>query len=96
MRKADIVREVVKGTGIETRDVEIILEAVLLTIKRNVQTGKRIDIRGFGCFFPKLHKPKTARRPLNGCGMKHSEVIHVPERIKPTFKPSKKYFQCTT
>lgn len=96
MRKADIIREVVNATGIETRDVEIIVEATLLTIKKNVKTGKRIDIRGFGCFYPKLHKAKKGRRPLNGCGLKHSEVIHVPERVKPAFKPSKKHFQCTT
>lgn len=95
MRKADIIREVVLLTGIETADVAAVVEATIAAIKKNVKTGKRIEIRGFGCFFPKVHKAKKGRRPLNGSGLKHSEVIHVPESVKPAFKPSKKYFQCT-
>lgn len=95
MRKADLIKEVVLITGIETADITAVVEATLHAIKVNVKKGKRIDIRGFGCFYPKLHKAKKGRRPLNGCGLRKSEVIHVPERIKPAFKPSKKYFQCT-
>lgn len=96
MRKADIIRQVVQTTGIETKDVEIVVEATISAIKRNVQEGRRVDLRGFGAFFPKVYRAKKARRPLNGCGLKRSEVIHVPDRVKPAFKPSKKYFQCTT
>lgn len=95
MRKADIIREVVESTGVETRDVELIVEATLRAIKRNVKAGKRIEIRGFGSFYPKYLAPKKARRPLNGSGLRHSEVIDIPARVKATFKPSKKHFSVT-
>jgi integration host factor subunit beta len=95
MTKAEIVRAVVLATGIETRDVESIVEATLKTIKDNVKKGKRVDFRGFGCFYPKKHKAKTARRPINGAKLRNSEMMIIPETIKPAFKPSKKYFACT-
>lgn len=95
MTKAQIIKEVVKATGIDTRDVELIVEATLMGIKKNVKAGKRVDFRGFGCFFPKYHKEKKGRRPIAGHGLQRSEVINVPARIKPVFKPSKKHFACS-
>jgi nucleoid DNA-binding protein len=93
MQKAEIIRQVVKETGIETRDVELIVEATIKAIRTNVIQGKKVDFRGFGSFFPKVFKARTARRPLNGSGLAHSEEIEVPERKKAAFRPSKQYFK---
>lgn len=93
MQKADIIRQIVYQTGIETRDVELVVEAAIQAIRNNVSDGKRVDFRGFGSFFPKVQKARKARRPVNGAGLSHSELLIVPERKKPAFKPSKKYFK---
>lgn len=91
-----IIREVSKGTRIDPGDVELIIKATLEAIKRNVKAGHRIEIRGFGSFYPKHLAPRRARRPINGAGLRNSEVMEIPARTQAAFKPSKKYFSCTT
>jgi DNA-binding protein HU-beta len=93
MQKAEIIRQVVERTGIETRDCEAVVEATIKAIRESVCAGNRVDFRGFGSFYPKVHKARKARRPLNGTGLSHSEMLVLPERRKPAFKPSKKYFK---
>lgn len=93
MQKAEIIRQVVNQTGIETRDVELVFEATIKAIRASVSEGNRVDIRGFGSFFPKVQKARKARRPINGGGMTHSELLMLPERLKPAFRPSKHYFK---
>lgn len=92
MQKADIVRQVVVATGIEFKDVEAIVEATLITIKKNVKAGHRIDFRGFGAFYPKVTAEKKGRRPVNGPGLEQSEEVKIPRTVKPVFKASRKYF----
>jgi integration host factor subunit beta len=43
----------------------------------------RIEIRGFGSFFPKTYDSYRGRNPKTG------EAIAVPEKILPIFRPSK-------
>ncbi len=95
MQKNEIIRQVVKQTGIETRDVELIVEATIKAIRDNVIAGNRVDFRGFGSFYPKVQKARKARRPVNGSGsgLRISELLILPETVKPVFKPSKQYFK---
>lgn len=93
MRKSDVISEVVKRTGIERNDVELILEASLSVIKKSVSKGVRVDFRGFGAFYAKKLGPKKARRPTAGNSLATSEVIDLPERLSPAFRPSKQYFK---
>lgn len=86
MRKCEVVRSIVHQTGIETRDVELIVEAFIKTVKKEVGNGKRIELRGFGVFQPKVRKAKTGR------DIARNIPVHVPTRIEPSFKPSKNYF----
>lgn len=87
MRKADIVKRIVYQTGIESADVELIVDALLKNIKTEVINGRRVDFRGFGAFIPKLRKKKKGRDILRG------KVIDIPARTIASFKPSQKYFK---
>jgi DNA-binding protein HU-beta len=86
MRKCEVVRSIVNQTGIETSDVKLIVEAFLKTVKKEVGNGKRIELRGFGVFQPKVRKAKTGR------DIARNIPIEVPQRVEPSFKPSKQYF----
>ena len=45
--------------------------------------NNRIEIRGFGSFFPKTYNSYNGRNPKTG------ETILVPKKILPIFRPSK-------
>jgi nucleoid DNA-binding protein len=87
MRKADIIKRIVHQTGIESADVELIVDALLKNIKTEVSNGRRVDFRGFGAFLPKLRKPKKGR------DICRNKMIEIPARIIASFKPSQKYFK---
>ncbi|MBC8455700.1 integration host factor subunit beta, partial [bacterium] len=48
-----------------------------------LEQGDRLEFRGFGSFFIKRRAPKDARNPGT------NEIVKVPERYVPVFKPSK-------
>jgi nucleoid DNA-binding protein len=50
-----------------------------------VETGDRIELRGFGVFNPTLRKARVARNP------KTLETVNVPPRNAVTFKPGKDF-----
>lgn len=87
MRKIEVIRSIVSKTGIETRDVEIVIDAFIATIKKEVGDGKRIDFRGFGSFRPRIRKRKVAH------DFQTNKAIQIPQKAVPHFKPSTKYFK---
>jgi nucleoid DNA-binding protein len=50
-----------------------------------LETGKNIEIRGFGTFKIKPRKARKARNPRTG------EEVPVPDRKIPVFKPSNEF-----
>lgn len=95
MRKRDLVKKIVGRSGIETRDVNEIVTHLFAVIVDEVGNGNRVDIRKFGCFQPRTRKAKMARDIARG------KPIHIPEKVEPSFKHSKKFFtvkpaECTT
>ena len=73
MVKHDLVNEVINRTGLSKTRAEIAVEAVFETMKRSMERGERIELRGFGVF--KIHPRKTGigRNPRTG-----EEVIIPP------------------
>lgn len=87
MRKCDIVQKIVGQTGIETTDVNLVIDAFIYQIKKNVGEGNRIDFRGFGVFQPRKRKAKKCHN------FKTGNAIDLPARSVPHFKPSSRYFK---
>ena len=83
MIKLDIVNEVVNRTGITKTKAEMAVETVFETMKRALESGDRIELRGFGVFNVKPRKTGVGRNPRTG------EEVGVPPGKAVRFKPGK-------
>jgi len=85
MKKAEIVAEIVKATGLEKVVVEATVEAIMATIKESMANGENIYLREFGTFLLKKRAEKTGRNITKGTSMK------IPAHFIPAFKPAKEF-----
>ena len=83
MVKHDIVNEVVNRTGLSKTRAEIAVEAVFETMKRSMERGERIELRGFGVFNIRPRKTGIGRNPRTG------EEVIIPPGKAVRFKPGK-------
>jgi integration host factor subunit beta len=83
MTKADLVEEVVKVTELPRKESEIIVETIFGSIIHALQTGDKIEIRGFGSFRTRQRRGRIGRNPKTGA------KVEVPAKKIPFFKPSK-------
>jgi DNA-binding protein HU-beta len=82
MTKADIVDRIAKGTGLTRKETSAVVDGLLSTVTFALQSGERIELRGFGTFCLRHRKKKTVNNPKTG------KVMHIPDRTVPDFKPS--------
>ena len=83
MVKNDIVAEVVTRTGLSKTTAEIAVETVFETMKRAMERGDRIELRGFGVFNIRARKTGIGRNPRTG------EEVTIPPGKAVRFKPGK-------
>ena len=81
--KADLVEEVVRVTELPRKESETIVETIFESIIGALQSGDRIEIRGFGSFRTRQRRGRTGRNPKTGAR------VEVPAKKIPYFKPSK-------
>jgi DNA-binding protein HU-beta len=81
--KLDIVNEVVNRTGITKTKAEMAVETVFDAMKRALEQGDRIELRGFGVFTIKPRKTGVGRNPRTG------EEVSIPPGKAVRFKPGK-------
>src|SRR5258707_6497768 len=81
--KADLVEEVVRVTELPRKESEAVVETIFESIIGALQSGDRIEIRGFGSFRTRQRRGRTGRNPKTG-----AKVVDSPQRI-PVFNPSK-------
>ena len=85
MTKADIVREISKGTGIGQDTVTRTLEAFMESVKGSLSRNENVYLRGFGSFIVKQRAQKTARN------ISKNTTLIVPAHKIPAFKPNKAF-----
>jgi nucleoid DNA-binding protein len=77
--KLDIVNEVVNRTGVTKTKAEIAVETVFGSMKKALENGDRIELRGFGVFNVKprktgrlrfLFSPKSQGKSASGLSRK--------------------------
>ncbi len=85
MTKADLVEIVAEKTGLTRTDVAVTIDSLLDAVKKALENGNNIEIRGFGTFKIKPRKARKARNPRTG------DVVPVPDRNIPVFKPSNEF-----
>ncbi len=83
MTKADIVDQIAEATGLTKTDTAAVVEGFLASVISALQKGEHIEIRGFGTFKVVTRASRTGRNPKTG------EVVRIPERPVPVFKPSR-------
>src|SRR5579884_3330445 len=66
MIKLDIINEVVNRTGISKAKAEEAVESVFAGMKRALERGDRIELRGFGVFNVRPRKTGIGRNPRTG------------------------------
>jgi len=83
LTKADLVEEVARSTQLTKKQAEEIVNTVFRTIVESLQTGRKIELRGFGSFRIRNRGARMGRNPKTG------EKVEVPPKRIPYFKPGK-------
>lgn len=83
MTKADLTDRVAALPDISRRDGETIVETLLESIVRALQSGDKVEIRGFGSFRTRQRNSRTGRNPKTGVS------VDVPAKKVSFFKASK-------
>ena len=85
MTKIEIVREIASKTGLPTKDVMVVVESLMDTIKSSMENGEEVFLRGFGSFIIKHRADKTARN------ISKNTTVIVPAHDIPAFRPAKEF-----
>lgn len=84
MTKRGIIEELlVRQPGISYRESETLVSVMFEAIARELATGHRIELRGFGTFGVKLRRARQARNPKTGA------PVEVAARRTPFFRVGK-------
>ena len=87
MTKIEIVREIASKTGLPTKDVVVVVESLMNTIKTSMENGEEVFLRGFGSFIIKHRADKTARN------ISKNTTVIIPAHDIPAFKPAKEFME---
>ena len=83
MTKADLVADVAKTNGLTRIDAEVVVQTVLDSIVEALNSGEKVELRGFGSFRHRKRNPRQGRNPKTG------EAVRVPAKRIPYFRPGK-------
>lgn len=85
-KRQDIAGIIAKYFNVKEYLAEGCVNEILENIMDWVANGDHVELRGFGVFYPAKLAPNKARI------VKHNLEIELPERTKPKFKTSKKFY----
>ena len=86
MTKADIINKIAESTGLQKKDVSVVVESFMENIKNSLLTKKEnVYLRGFGSFNIKHRAAKTARN------ISKNITLTIPAHDLPNFKPAKSF-----
>jgi len=84
MNKSELIEQVyTHSVGLSRKEAEKIISLIMTDIICAVDAGERVELRGFGSFFPRQRKARTGRNPKTG------ERVLVPARRVMFFKSGK-------
>ena len=87
MTKADIVNKISGKTGIEKLAVQTTVEEFMKAVRKSLEEGQNVYLRGFGSFIVKKRAQKTGRN------ISKNTTIIIPAHNIPSFKPSKSFVE---
>ncbi len=84
MTKSEFVQRISsKRKELGDKNVRKSIDTILESITVAMIEQQRVEIRGFGSFYPKYHAARRSRNPQSG------EVFQSPEKIVMRFRPAK-------
>ncbi len=84
MTKRDLVVRISRETGLTQIAVKEVVQKFLDYIIESLEGRDNVELRNFGVFFVKHRDARIGRNPN-----KPEEVVRIPEREVPDFKPGK-------
>ncbi|MBT8147081.1 MAG: integration host factor subunit beta [Gammaproteobacteria bacterium] len=84
MTKSELIDRIAgKQTQLSAKDVELAVKAILEYMSQSLESGGRIEIRGFGSFSLHYRVPRIGRNPKTGT------PVALAGKYVPHFKPGK-------
>ena len=87
MTQAELISLISKNTGVEKAEVLNIVTSYMEAIKKSLEEGENVYLRGFGSFIVKKRAEKKARN------ISKNTTITIPEHNIPAFKPAKVFME---
>ena len=88
MTKAEIVKTIAMQTGVNVKEVSIVVEAFMEEIRTSLANNKEnVYLRGFGSFIVKHRAQKTARN------ISKNTTLVIEAHDLPAFKPCKSFIE---
>jgi integration host factor subunit beta len=81
--KAELVAQVAAKTQMTQQQTAQVVDLILASVVVDLQTGDKVELRGFGSF------RRRARRPCQGRNHKTGDTVEVPAQIVPFFTAGK-------
>ncbi len=84
MIKSELIAKLAaENPHLTSRDVERVVHLVLDSMVQALETGGRVELRGFGAFSVRSRPARAGRNPRTG------EAVDVPAKAVPFFKSGK-------
>ena len=90
MNRPELIAHVALRAGISKRAAADAVDALCDAVTRAVSGGERVMLPNFGTFERRLRAPRSARNPSTG------EVVRVPSRPVPVFRPARAFRSACT
>ena len=85
MKKAELLAEVAKNTGLSKNDVDAVIKETINVITEAVSKGDKVSFIGFGSFEPTNRAGRQAKIPGT------DKVVNVPPSKSVKFKVGKQF-----
>ena len=82
MTKTELTRQLATRCDIPMARAQIVIETIIETMTRDLISGDKLEIRGFGTFAMKVTAPRLGRNPKTGVS------VAIGERRNIAFKAS--------
>lgn len=87
MTKTEIVNQIAEKTGLSKKEVSVVVESFMETVKDSLLRREHISLRGFGNFIIKHRAKKTARN------IQKNTTVIIDAHDFPSFKPAKEFVE---
>jgi integration host factor subunit beta len=83
MTRANLTKDVCQAIEMPRKESDVVVCIIFDSIARALQSGDKVEIRGFGSFRTRQRGARIGRNPITGAR------VEVPSKKIPFFKPSK-------